>query len=160
MVALGDGLAFRPGGTLALEPPARRALDGLVSLALTAATGAPHALAALGRHGRLGVARPSGASPWMIDVVPRTGEAGVAILVTDTQARRAPAEDALARGFGLTPAKAPLAASLAAGSSLAEHARKRRIAMPTARTHLAHVFEKTGCRRQAELVAVLLALQG
>jgi DNA-binding CsgD family transcriptional regulator len=32
------------------------------------------------------------------------------------------------------------------------------IARSTARTHLLHVFEKTGCRRQAELIALAARL--
>jgi DNA-binding CsgD family transcriptional regulator len=33
------------------------------------------------------------------------------------------------------------------------------ISLATARTHLAHVFDKTGTRRQAELVRLLLRSQ-
>jgi DNA-binding CsgD family transcriptional regulator len=64
-------------------------------------------------------------------------------------------EHTLVHAYGLTRAEARVASALAAGVSLAEHAQRERITTGTARTHLKHVFEKTGWRRQAELVRAL-----
>ena len=58
--------------------------------------------------------------------------------------------------FGFTPAEAALAVDILAGNDLAASATHRRITRNTARVHLRHLFEKTGTRRQAELVRLLL----
>ncbi len=58
--------------------------------------------------------------------------------------------------FGLTPAEAAVAAALGAGKSVEDIARACRISVNTARTHLKNIFAKTGTRRQAELVALLM----
>jgi DNA-binding CsgD family transcriptional regulator len=56
--------------------------------------------------------------------------------------------------FDLSPAEARLAASLAAGLSMAETAEANGITLATARTYLNRVFAKTGTHRQGELVAL------
>ncbi len=62
--------------------------------------------------------------------------------------------DGIAALYDLTPAEALIFASLAKGTSLEETAAALGIAKSTARTHLLRVFAKTGCSRQAELVAL------
>lgn len=57
--------------------------------------------------------------------------------------------------FGLTPAEARLALELMKGDGLKPCALRLGVSPSTARTHLKHVFEKTGTRRQAELVRLL-----
>lgn len=57
--------------------------------------------------------------------------------------------------FGLTPAEARLASSLASGRSLQESAAWLGISVLTARTHLKRVLQKTGTHRQSELVLLL-----
>lgn len=55
----------------------------------------------------------------------------------------------------LTPAEAALAASLAAGASLDDHARDRGVAKSTVRSQLKALFAKTETSRQGALVAAL-----
>jgi DNA-binding CsgD family transcriptional regulator len=62
--------------------------------------------------------------------------------------------DAIATLYDLTPAESQIFASLCRGVSLATTADSLSIAKSTARTHLLRIFAKTGCSRQAELVAV------
>jgi DNA-binding CsgD family transcriptional regulator/PAS domain-containing protein len=62
----------------------------------------------------------------------------------------------LREDFGLTPAEAAVAIEVLEADGLQATARRLRISLATARTHLAHVFDKTGTRRQAELVRLLL----
>lgn len=62
----------------------------------------------------------------------------------------------LAALYGLTRAEARLAAKLADGMSLEDAADALSVSINTARSHLKTVFQKTGVRRQAELVAQLL----
>jgi DNA-binding CsgD family transcriptional regulator len=58
--------------------------------------------------------------------------------------------------FGLTRVEARLAARLANGQSVEEIANEFSVSLNTARTHLKSIFNKTGVRRQSELVALLL----
>ena len=59
--------------------------------------------------------------------------------------------------FHLTPTETLIAMSIAKGMTLADIARSRGIAIGTARSHLKHVFRKTGTHRQAELVRAILS---
>jgi DNA-binding CsgD family transcriptional regulator len=58
--------------------------------------------------------------------------------------------------YGCTPREAALAHTLAQGRTLAEAAGALGISVHTARTHLKRVFRKTGTRRQAELLRLVL----
>lgn len=58
--------------------------------------------------------------------------------------------------FGLTPTEADLAIALASGLTVASFAAARGCSEQTARTHLKHVLDKTECRRQVEIVLLLL----
>ena len=60
--------------------------------------------------------------------------------------------DTMAAAFGLTPAETRVVTSLLAGHTLAETAAALGIAATTAKTHLDHIFWKTGITRQADLV--------
>jgi DNA-binding CsgD family transcriptional regulator len=80
--------------------------------------------------------------------------AGVLIL-TPVTAPRAPAVELVQSLFDLTPAEARVARSLAAGETLDEIAAVGSVSRNTVRSHVRGVLEKTGCRRQAEVVALL-----
>ena len=54
--------------------------------------------------------------------------------------------------YGLTDTETELTALLAKGLSISSIAENLEISVHTARTHLKHVFTKTGSKRQAELV--------
>jgi DNA-binding CsgD family transcriptional regulator len=81
-------------------------------------------------------------------------QASAAVFVT--QAVSAAQRDlrAIAGSYGLTPAERGLFEFLAAGRTLTEAADMLNIASTTAKTHLAHIFSKTGTSRQAELIAL------
>ena len=66
--------------------------------------------------------------------------------------------DAVAAAFGLTPAETRVLAGLFAGRTLAETAATLDIAGTTAKTHLEHIFLKTGVTRQAELMRLWTGL--
>lgn len=70
-----------------------------------------------------------------------------------------PARD-LERLFGLTPAESQVAALLAGGDRLDSTAEKLGVTTGTARTHLKHIFDKTGTGRQSELAQLLNSLHG
>jgi DNA-binding CsgD family transcriptional regulator len=65
-----------------------------------------------------------------------------------------PPIDAAVLLYDLTPSEAQIFAMIAAGHTVAAAAENLGIAMSTARTHLLWVLEKTGCKRQVELVAL------
>lgn len=60
--------------------------------------------------------------------------------------------------FGLTPAECELAALLASGCSLRAAAEQLAITNESARTYLKRALQKTGTRRQAELVRLALSV--
>jgi DNA-binding CsgD family transcriptional regulator/PAS domain-containing protein len=62
---------------------------------------------------------------------------------------------AIAPAFNLTPAETRLLEHLVHGATLVDTARTLCISQPTAKTHLSHIFSKTGVTRQADLVALV-----
>ncbi|MGX1309607.1 DNA-binding CsgD family transcriptional regulator [Amorphus suaedae] len=58
--------------------------------------------------------------------------------------------------YRLTPRETEVARALAAGGSDATIAEACGMSVPTLRTHLTHMFAKTGCRSRAALLGVLL----
>lgn len=80
------------------------------------------------------------------------------ILLVDPSQVLTPRPPVLAEAFGLTQAEAGLAIALASGLTLAECAARGRITTGTARRHLENIFRKTGVRRQAQLVRLVLGI--
>jgi DNA-binding CsgD family transcriptional regulator len=117
--------------------------------------------AAMGRVG-IGVPAPhSDGDPALIHVLPLTGgqvrsriapRATAALFITTKLDDFGTPLEALAILFGLTAAEMRLLGSLLNGNSLADAAETLGIAITTARTHLAHIFDKTGTSRQADLI--------
>ncbi|MCC7253577.1 helix-turn-helix transcriptional regulator [Hyphomicrobium sp.] len=60
------------------------------------------------------------------------------------------------RRFSITPAECRVMMLLLQGMTIAEVADNLGISLPTARTHLAHLFEKTGTSRQIDLVRLAM----
>jgi DNA-binding CsgD family transcriptional regulator len=81
----------------------------------------------------------------------------VAIFVVDPSAAADPTAEQLRAQFGLTAAEAVFACAIVSGEGVKECARTIGISEATARTHLHRIFEKTGTKRQAQLVRVILA---
>jgi DNA-binding CsgD family transcriptional regulator len=80
------------------------------------------------------------------------------VIIKDSDARKKPPASILRSRFSLTTAEARLALEILNGDGIAAAARRLSVSQTTARTHLAQVFAKTGTRRQAELVRILLEL--
>jgi DNA-binding CsgD family transcriptional regulator len=59
--------------------------------------------------------------------------------------------------YGLTEAEARTALAVTEAQGLRDLAERLGVRLSTVRTHLQHVFEKTGTHRQAELVRLLMA---
>jgi DNA-binding CsgD family transcriptional regulator len=60
--------------------------------------------------------------------------------------------------FGLTPAEACLAVGLASGKRIEDIAEERGVRMPTLRTQMRGILHKTGTRRQADLIRLIVGL--
>jgi len=107
------------------------------------------------------IEKTSGLTPYSVSLrplLPKTEGDGIAIalmFIHDPQVRDVKALDMLQQAFGLTPAEAEVALALRSGSSLDEHALRRKISPNTVYTHLRRIKEKTGCSRMAELIRKL-----
>lgn len=84
--------------------------------------------------------------------VPADGAVTVALLVFESPGYRPVSAQVLHQIYGLTRAEVVLVQALASGLSLEEAAHSIGIAVNTARTHLKHIFIKTGAKRQSELI--------
>jgi DNA-binding CsgD family transcriptional regulator len=79
----------------------------------------------------------------------------IAVFVNATHPELAPALETLARTYGLTAAESRVARALAEVGSTPVIARTLGVKVATVRTHLRSLFEKTGARRQVEIVSLL-----
>jgi DNA-binding CsgD family transcriptional regulator len=155
ILAAADGLAAT-GGALACD----RGDDGRALLRLVGV-----AASDMAPGGLLAVRRRSGRRPYSVLVAPLRGETfaplaprGCAIVIVVDPDQAAPAPAAHLRAlYGLTAAEARLALSLPEADGLRDLARRLGLGLATVRTHLQHVFEKTGTHRQAELVRLVMA---
>jgi DNA-binding CsgD family transcriptional regulator len=86
----------------------------------------------------------------------RRAEPLALLLISNPQQEWATRKAQLRSRFGLTCAEANLAVEIARGDGRKAAAERLGIAVTTASTHLTHIFEKTGVRRQAELVRLVL----
>jgi DNA-binding CsgD family transcriptional regulator len=80
------------------------------------------------------------------------------LVLTPVTLPKAPPADLVQSLFDLTPAEARVACSLAAGKTVDDIASDHHISPNTIRTHVRGVLGKTGCSRQAEVVALLTGL--
>lgn len=78
------------------------------------------------------------------------------VFVRDPAASALPKREEIRLLFGLTPAQAALAREILCGDGIEAAAGRLGISRATARTHLLECFQRTGTRRQAELVRVIL----
>ncbi|MGH0214425.1 helix-turn-helix transcriptional regulator [Sinorhizobium meliloti] len=80
-------------------------------------------------------------------------------LIEDLNSRAKTNASVISEVLGLTQAEAALAMKLTEGFSLREAATTRSISYETARTHLRAIFDKTGVRRQSELIILVSRLK-
>jgi DNA-binding CsgD family transcriptional regulator len=81
------------------------------------------------------------------------------LFIADPEEAAAMRCGSLREDFGLTPAEAALALEILKGDGLQSAANRLDISLATAHTQLARAFDKTGTRRQAELVRLILQSQ-
>jgi DNA-binding CsgD family transcriptional regulator len=107
------------------------------------------------RFGRPIIAYPSRLAA---EVFSGFGSCAGFVAFVDLNARPPADGSALARAFGLTPAEARLAVRFLAEESLEAASEGLGISIDTARNQLKSVYQKTGLRRQGEIIALLSRL--
>jgi DNA-binding CsgD family transcriptional regulator len=115
------------------------------------------------KSGVMQVARPSGRRSLPLVVAPTRNAASPfgrshAVTIAFADPERTPEADAdlLARLYGFTAREAAVAALLLKGRSPSEAADELAMSENTVRTHIRHVFNKTGVERLADLVRQLM----
>ena len=157
-----DGLRITRDGLATALPRESAALGRLVAAAALTTNGNGSAAG-----GELLLSRPSLRRPLALAVSPLPkdgflpslpGVPAVAVFISDPEAAGESDAALLARLYGLTPAESRVTAALMSGGDLREVSDALGISYHTGRAQMKSVFSKTGARRQAELVQLLLKL--
>jgi DNA-binding CsgD family transcriptional regulator len=155
LLAAEDVLSSRGGRLVACDPEANRSLR----LALTAADSAMEAthsvLSLIASDGtrRVGHVRPLKPAERSYGDDPQEALAAVLVYKTGMECPRPP--DIIARSYNLTPTELRVLLAIVEIGGAPEVAAKLGIAPSTVRTHVGRLFEKTGTKRQAELVRLV-----
>jgi len=151
----GDGLALLRGQLRAARPQDSDKLASLIQGAAKTTRGI-----GLEPGGILSLPTSSGAAVTvLVSPCPRLGLLEPAALVFLGTPLRGPhlQEKYVAQRYGLTPAEVKLPQALVDGGRLVDYADRAGISLNTAKTHLKQIFAKTGSRRQADLVRLIVA---
>jgi DNA-binding CsgD family transcriptional regulator len=112
--------------------------------------------------------RPSGKRPYVVHVLPLQRSAHPAgltmtnpaamIVIIDPELEPRPPVPLLRRFYRLTQTEAEVAVRIARGADVRHIAEELCVSVPTVRTHLQHLYDKTDTHRQAELIRLLVAI--
>jgi DNA-binding CsgD family transcriptional regulator/PAS domain-containing protein len=155
ILSRGDGLALVRGQLRAARPQDSRKLGALIQ-------GATKTSRSLGQEpgGILSLPTSTGtAVAVLVSPCPRLGllePAALVFLGTPLRSLRLE-EQSVARRYGLTRAEVRLLQALVDGKRLTDYADSAGITLNTAKTHLKQIFAKTGSRRQADLIRLIVA---
>jgi len=160
MLAAGDPIVVRQGRIAVQSAATTSTLQSAVAQAAKDE-------AVLGQKGiGIPIPRPSG-DPLVIHVLPlrrsqvRSGliqRAAAALFVAPASAAPQLPHDALTQLYDLTPAEVRIFELICDGQTKTAISELLGIAVSTVKTHLLHVFDKTGCRRQIDLVRLAKSL--
>jgi len=160
ILARGDGLAARQGRLFAATPALSQELHRLIRAAADTGAGQGRESGGTMRlpH-RAGDETAALICPFPVAAAETVGPTMPAALIfLGGPAPRTPVRQGdLQAIYGLTAAEARLVGALLAGLPLRDYAKANNIGIETTRTQLRHVFDKTGQRRQADLVRHILA---
>ncbi|MFJ3045031.1 helix-turn-helix transcriptional regulator [Herbaspirillum chlorophenolicum] len=157
MLAGADGICVKAQRLRMADPGA----DCMLATAIGQATGAE------GRRGQWFAARRErDGQPLVVSVIPaqpdrqtelaNSGGPLALVILQDMSRQHLPRSAILRKMFGLTPAEARLAEALLDNETIESYAQKASVSRNTVRTHMASLFSKTGTRRQAELLRILM----
>jgi DNA-binding CsgD family transcriptional regulator len=150
LLACGDGLAWAPGGRIRAERQSdSEVLRAEIARASSRMSG-----------GALQVRRSSGARALQLVVAPfmprdAMTSRGALIVVVDPESQTAGLADILVALFGLSKGEARVAAGLAEGMTLPMIAEANGVKLSSVQTQLKRALEKTGARRQNDLIALV-----
>jgi DNA-binding CsgD family transcriptional regulator/PAS domain-containing protein len=158
LLARADGVQCSPRGLCALTTARTNRLHALVAQA----AGVGHDVEV---GGAMTIERPSLKRAYQVLVAPLTartswatvvshGPAAV-VIVIDPHSAVVSAEEQIRAFYGLTRAEARIACAVGKGDGISAVAEALGVLPSTARTHLHHVFLKTGTQGQAELVRLV-----
>jgi PAS domain-containing protein len=162
MATAHDGLLLRGGRLEATQSDEAAELTMCIAEAVRTAGRRGHQ-----GGGSISISRPSGRRPFAALVAPLSPETTFAaehqvpaalILVADLDRRPDVLGRRLVELFGLTAAEACLAVALVAGKRLEDIAEERGVRMPTLRTQMRAILDKTGTDRQADLMRLIVGL--
>lgn len=152
IVGADDGLSFGNGGLVASSHRDNMQLSEMIAMA-TAGRGG----------GSLLIRRPSGERAYPVFILPLPGVTtanrshvpAAAILISDPEGTMEQHVRIAARLYGLSPAETAVALEIVKGSGRTTVAAKLGISGHTVKTHLGHIFGKTGTSGQVELARLL-----
>jgi DNA-binding CsgD family transcriptional regulator len=155
ILSRGDGLSLVRGQLRAARPQDSRKLGALIEGATKTSRG-------LGQESGGILSLPSSTETEItvqVSPCPRLGLLEPAALIfLGTPPRGLHLEERSVAGrYGFTRAEAKLARALADGRRLTDYADSAGITLNTAKTHLKQIFAKTGSRRQADLIRLIVA---
>ena len=156
-----DGLALAAGRLAARSAQDGRALDQAIGAMLKPACEDRVC------ESHIAISRPSGRPPYIVTVAPaprqeadrfETIGAAAILIVADPTRSGQPATEILKDAYGLSPAEAEVASDLANGHTARQIADDRGVSIATVRSQIQSVLQKTGLRRQSDLVRLLSRL--
>ena len=159
LIRTSDGLIVTAGQLKALLPDDRASLCARIAGAAETSAGQ-----ARKSGGDLRISRPYGRGTLDVLVSPLASReddwlvrkpAVAAVFVTDRYGVVASEDLALARQHGLTTTEAKVALTIARGLPGKQVCRELHISYNTLKTHLRHIYAKTGVKRQSDLVRLL-----
>lgn len=169
ILACEDGLATDNTGVKAGSSAETRVLRAAIlasvtSLAPDALPQAPTVQSTTALPTRLYLERPSGLAPLVVTIVRLDGMADTdsrelrcaALFVVDPAAPVRIDTHGLGATYGLTPREASVTAMLSRGADITQAAETLGICVSSARQYLKRALDKTGTRRQANLVRLVL----
>ena len=159
IVEVGGVLRAGADGLRASRPEDDAQLGKLIAGAVAVNAGA-----ALDGGGAMALPRPDSSRPYTMLITPLSRRQvafavtrpAALVTIADPERRPVMAPDRLRQLWGLTPAEARLALELVQGVALKDAAERLGATERTARVHLNAILRKTGARRQAELLRLLL----
>jgi DNA-binding CsgD family transcriptional regulator len=148
----GDGLRSSSGWLAATSTETTARLRALLK------AGGPEARGVATGGATLVIERREGRQPLLAHVMPlgrdgrKDARAAAATFIIDPEAYALPSFEAFVASHGLTRAETRVLQQIIAGKGLVAAAEKLRIGQATARTHMQRIFDKTGTKRQTELL--------
>ncbi len=105
------------------------------------------------------LARDQHGHPWRMMLAPKTFHRETMLLVwVDRCEASASAPAAMQQLYGLTQAELPILMAVSQGESAAEISDRQEISIATVRSHIQHIYQKTGVHKASQLTQIVASL--